>query len=352
MFCMVCLTACESAPETVQLAGETMGTSWHVSYVSAAAIPIEDEINTGIELRLAEVDKSMSTYRADSEISRFNETAAGELFSVSEPFFKVLTAALDIGERSEGAYDVTVAPLVSLWGFGPATRVAEPPSQEAITGLLKEVGQHNLRLQDDGRGVRKLVAVSLDFSSLAKGYAVDHVAKWLEAQGIHRYMVEVGGEMRLAGASGRGDDWHIAVEQPDTISRTAATALSLTDIALATSGDYRNYFEANGQRYSHSIDPRTGYPVAHDLVSVTVAHSSAMMADAWATALVVLGTQRAKRVAQIQGLAVYFIRREDADFVHSHTASFEPYLVSTPMVSTPMVSTQPQVPTGREEVKE
>ena len=163
-------------------------------------------------------------------------------------------------------------------------------------------------------------------SSLAKGYAVDRVAEWLSAQGIRRYMVEVGGEMRLSGLSGRGDPWRIAIEEPKTSERSIAITLSLTDMAIATSGDYRNYFEAEGRRYSHSIDPKTGYPVTHDLVSVTVVHQSCMMADAWATALTVLGAEKAMAVAQAQGLAVYFIRRLDDEFVHSHTPLFSAYL--------------------------
>jgi thiamine biosynthesis lipoprotein len=148
----------------------------------------------------------------------------------------------------------------------------------------------------------------------------------LSAQGVRRYMVEVGGEMRLSGLSGRGDPWRIAIEEPKISERSIAITLSLTDVAIATSGDYRNYFEANGRRYSHSIDPRTGYPVTHDLVSVTVVHQSCMMADAWATALTVLGAEKAMAVAQAQGLAVYFIRRLDDEFVHSQTPLFSAYL--------------------------
>jgi thiamine biosynthesis lipoprotein len=155
---------------------------------------------------------------------------------------------------------------------------------------------------------------------------VDQVANWLAGQGLRRFLVEVGGEMRMSGMSGRGDPWRVAIEQPDSAGRSVATAISLTDVSVATSGDYRNYFEVAGKRYSHSIDPRTGYPVAHDLVSVTVVHPSAMLADAWATALTVLGAEQAMVVAQAEALAVYFIRSTGEDFVHSHTAAFAVYL--------------------------
>lgn len=227
-----------------------------------------------------------------------------------------------------GAYDVTVGPLVDLWGFG----AEEPgkltvPAAAEVAALLPFVGQQNLRLEGDK--VMKLRALSLDFSSLAKGYAVDKVAAWLLAQGISRFMVEVGGEIRLSGLSTRGDPWRIAIERPGGTVYSVAAALSLTDTSLATSGDYRNYFEVDGNRYSHLIDPRTGQPVVHDLVSVTVVHPDCIIADAWATALVVLGGESAMAVALEQGLAVYFIRRRGETLAHSYTPSFVGYLDGT-----------------------
>ena len=305
-----------------------MGTTWHVTYIDPATSLAPVAAQRGIEAALQAVNLSMSTYLPDSEISRFNATPTGAVFHASPEFYQVLSTALEVGRQSEGAYDVTVAPLVALWGFGPAGAVATPPSEEAITSRLATVGQDKLRVASEGLLVTKLAAVSVDFSSLGKGFAVDRVAQWLVGQGVDRFLVEVGGEMMLSGLSHRGDQWQIAIEEPRYGGRSVASAISLSDIAVATSGDYRNYFEADGKRYSHSIDPRTGYPVAHDLVSVTVAHSSAMMADAWATALIVLGSDRAMAVAQGQGLAVYFIQRAGEDFVHTHTPAFAPYLVA------------------------
>jgi thiamine biosynthesis lipoprotein len=326
LFIMVSLAACSGETPPTQLAGATMGTTWHVSYLPAASAPAVEDLQLGIEAQLEQVNSSMSTYRPDSEISRFNALDSGEWFIASPDFFRVLTTALDIGQLSEGAYDVTVAPLVDLWGFGPDGIVDEPPSDHEIALLMPQVGQNKLQVDAERFGVMKRSALTVDFSSLAKGFAVDQVAEWLLAQGIERFMVEVGGEMRLSGLSGRGDPWRIAIEQPEISRREIATTVSLSDVALATSGDYRNYFELNGQRYSHSIDPRTGYPVAHDLVSVTVVHSSCMIADAWATALTVLGAERAMVVAKTQGLAVYFIRRVEDGFDQSHTPQFSRYL--------------------------
>jgi thiamine biosynthesis lipoprotein len=332
---LCCLVGCTNETVPLQLVGSAMGTTWHVSYIDPPAGLTPDRVQLGIEAQLEMVNRSMSTYVSDSEISRFSASTPNAWFQTSEEFFHVLTTGLEVGRNSEGAYDVTVAPLVNLWGFGPGGIVDKPPSDQSISQARGRVGQENIRLDSKTRSVMKATDLSLDFSSLAKGYGVDRVAQWLSAQGIHRFMVEVGGEMRLSGLSGRSDPWRIAIEQPDSSARSVAVTINLTDVAVATSGDYRNYFDADGRHYSHIIDPRTGYPVAHDLVSVTVVHPSCMIADAWATALTVLGPERAMAVAQAQGLAVYFIRRVDGSFVHSHTPQFSVYLAQSQSQGSP-----------------
>lgn len=329
LFCvalLVALVGCSRAPAPVQLAGSCMGTSWHVTYVRAQDLPSPETLQAGIEAILEEIEQSMSTYRADSEITLFNALPVNTWYEVSADFYTVLSTALAVGRASGGAYDVTVGPLVDLWGFGPGPRLREPPTDIQVKKRLAEVGQDRLRLDGERRSVLKSAPLSLDFSSIAKGYAVDRVANWLEQQGVGRFLVEVGGEMRVAGLSHRGDPWLIAIEKPDSTQRSVLAAVGVTDAALATSGDYRNYFELDGRRYSHTIDPRNGYPVAHDLVSVTVIHPGAVLADAWATALTVLGSEQALTVAQAQGLAVYFIRREGDGFSSSYTEAFKPYL--------------------------
>jgi thiamine biosynthesis lipoprotein len=273
------------------------------------------------------VESSMSTYRGDSEITRVNRAPGNTRVEVSSDFYQVLSAAIAVGRQSRGAYDVTVGPLVELWGFGPTPFSGAVPSDEAIAQAMASVGQHHLRLDGENVAVSKLAPVSLDLSSIAKGFAVDRVAELLMEAGIHRFLAEVGGEMRVAGLSHRGDAWRVAIEKPDSGVRDIAAAIALTEGAVATSGDYRNFFELDGQRFSHTIDPRTGRPVVHDLVSVTVVHPSAMMADAWATALSVLGAVEGPEVAREQGLAVYFIQRNGDALEHSHTAEFSPYLV-------------------------
>jgi thiamine biosynthesis lipoprotein len=307
-----------------------MGTTWHVTFVPGEAAPGQDAVQTGIEALLEQINLSMSTYREDSEISRFNKAAPGNWLEVSDDFVEVLSAALAVGNASGGAYDVTVGPLVNLWGFGPGKPVTEPPQEAAIRSLRQQLGQDRLRLDADGGRVMKLGDLALDFSSIAKGYAVDRIADWMVQQGMDRFLVEIGGEMRLAGMSARGDPWRIAIEQPESAGRSVARAISLTDAAVATSGDYRNFFEKDGRRYSHTIDPRTGYPVSHGLVSVTVVHPSATLADAWATALTVLGPEAGMAVARASGLAVYCITREGRGFTSSHTPAFEPYLAAAP----------------------
>lgn len=319
---IMALAGCVERVEPVRLYGSTMGTTWSATYHG----PVNPSAaQQAIEAELSLVNQSMSTYRPDSEISRINGAAPGAVLSLSAPFATVLEAALAVGTASGGAYDVTVGPLVDLWGFGPERRQGLPEPEE-IAAALAVTGQGKLEWTDGENGLLKRAPVRLDFSSLAKGYAVDRAAAALAALGIRDFLVEVGGEMRLSGYSPRGDKWRIAIERPAPDTRAMTAALRLTDIAVATSGDYRNFFEHEGRRYSHSIDPRTGWPVAHELVSVTVLHPSAMLADAWATALIVLGPERATEVAQQQGLAVYFIRRDGDGFVHSHSPAFGPYL--------------------------
>ncbi len=322
------LVACGRQPAAYRLEGATMGTTWHATLVSPDGAALDQvQLGEGIAGVLQAVNQSMSTYRDDSTISAFNQLAPGEWLPVDSDFQTVLEAALRIGEASDGAYDVTVGPLVNLWGFGPQGPAAGAPDPNAITRARQRVGQSFLDYDRVGARLRKQADVYLDFSSIAKGFAVDKVAGWLETQGVKDYLVEVGGELRVAGMSPRGDNWRVAIEQPDSEHFDIAGMITPGSAGVATSGDYRNFFELDGVRYSHSIDPRNGYPVAHELVSVTVVHSSTMYADGWATALTVLGPEAAWKVAEQQGLAVYFIQRDGEGFSSRHSAAFTSYLV-------------------------
>ncbi|MBE9539206.1 MAG: FAD:protein FMN transferase [Proteobacteria bacterium] len=323
------LAGCGAEPAPVELSGRTMGTTWHVTYTPSTQLAAA-QAQHGIEGILEEVNLSMSTYRSDSEISRFNQVQSEQWFPVSAGFMEVLEAAMAIGDASGGAYDVTVGPVVNLWGFGPEARTDSVPDEKVLMALLQQIGQDKLQLDEEKRQILKTTDLSLDFSSIAKGYGVDRVADWLQSRGAVDMLVEVGGEMRLHGRNPRGEPWRIAIEQPDSMVGSVAMAISLSDQALATSGDYRNYFEVAGKRYSHTIDPRTGYPISHDLVSVTVVHPRAMMADAWATAFTVMGAEGAMKVALEQELAVYFIRRTQGSYTSSHSPQFERYLETSP----------------------
>jgi thiamine biosynthesis lipoprotein len=306
-FC--CLAAC-SGDRPQQLGGSIFGTTWSATYQGAPHDLSSDVVRAKIERTFALVNRSMNHYDPESLISTFNRLPPNEPIEVDWDFTYVLTAALTLGEATGGAYDVSVSALSDLWGFGPdgPTRL---PTQGDIDATLSQVGASQLEWQPETRTLAKRVSnLKLDFSSLAKGYAVDLAADALDELGLEHYMLEVGGEVRVRGQSPRGGDWRIAVERPDPTARgSVQTALSVSDTGIATSGDYRNFFESEGRRYSHLIDPQSGYPIQHDVVSVTVVHGSAMMADAWATALIVLGSEEAMALAEQRRLAVYLLKR-------------------------------------------
>ena len=329
VFVLALLSGCGAkSPTTERLAGAIFGTSWSLTYL----VPAEGVDGALVEKTLADkfalVNRSMSTYDPNSLISRFNRMPAVEAVEVDPDFAYVLATALDIGRHTDGAYDVTVPPLLALWGFGP-DGPSDIPSDADIATVRVFVGPQNLIWDAEFRLLAKRQQdVELDFSSIAKGYAVDIGADALLDLGIESFMFEIGGEVRLHGNSPRGDDWRIAIERPDSSGRQAQAAIVGTGIAIATSGDYRNFFEQQGERYSHLIDPRTGRPIKHELVSVTVIDPSTTIADAWATALIVLGVEQGMAIAQSRGLAAYFIRREGDLLSIAMTEAFKPYLSS------------------------
>jgi thiamine biosynthesis lipoprotein len=304
-----------STPNDLVFTGRTMGTSFTVKIVVPPGREVdEDEVSTAIRGTVDDVDARMSTYRADSELSRFND-AGSEPFAVSPALFEVLTEALRVAEISGGAFDITVGPLVDVWGFGPEP-VTEPPDQATIERLLEDHGTTHLELDAADLTVQKdNPRLRCDLSAIAKGYAVDRVALRLEELGFDDVMVEIGGEVRVAGRNASGDAWRIGVEDPDGGGGRPWVAVALTDTAMATSGDYRNYYERDGVRISHTIDPRTGRPITHSLASVSVIHPSCMTADALATAIDVLGPGEGRELVEREGLAAFFlIRTEDGGF--------------------------------------
>lgn len=321
------LAACAApAPErrAFVFEGATMGTVYQVK-VARRDLPEarRADLHAAIRGELDRVDALMSTYREDSELSRFNRHAETTPFPLSDATWEVLAAALEVSRLSGGALDVTVGPLVDAWGFGPGAERAAPSAAE-VAAIRERVGYDKLDLLEAPRAVRKTRSdVVCDLSAVAKGYAVDRVAEALEALGESDFMVEVGGEVRAAGLNDRGQIWRIGVERPQMARGAVQRIVPLDGAALATSGDYRNFREIDGERISHIMDPRTGRPVGHRLASVSVVHPRCAVADAWATALVVLGPEEGYETAAREDLAVLFLIREDDGFRELATPAFD-----------------------------
>jgi len=295
----------------LQLGGSALGTTFNVSIVEAPAALDEEALQADILATLAHVDLLASTWRDDSELSAFNADHSIDWIIVSPEFCAALDSALALGRETGGAFDITVGPLVNLWGFGPDGQVLEPPSDEAIATALEGVGSALIETECDEGLVRKdNPTMYVDLSGWAKGLAVDEVAEMLSEQGFENFLVEVGGEIRVSGHNSEAANWALAIEAPSTSQRVSQAIIRVTDTSVATSGDYRNYFEHGGKSYSHTIDPRTGRPVTHNLAAVTVVHDSAAYADAMATALLVLGPQDGPALAQQLELAAYFLIRD------------------------------------------
>lgn len=302
------LAACgRGGPAEHYFAGPTMGTEYHVKIVADLDPARRDQAARAIEEALGRVNALMSTYRPDSELSRLNRHEGPEPFPLSPETAAVFAAALEICAETNGAFDITVGPLVNAYGFGPDA-YTDPPDTALIAELRGRVGCHLVALDPARATVAKARPdVYCDLSAIAKGHGVDAVAAALDNLGIARYMVEVGGEVRARGANLRGQPWRIGIERPDTAARGLHRAIPLRDTAMATSGDYRNFREIDGRRVSHTIDPRTGRPVAHDLASVTVLHPECARADAYATALMVLGPELGAAFAEEKNLAALFL---------------------------------------------
>lgn len=318
------LSACDDSKNRLSvLSGPTMGTSWSVKYTGTPDESV-DALKADIVAALEQVNAEMSTYREDSVISRFNQAPAGTLMAMPEDTVAVLNAAFAISSMTDGAYDVTVGPLVNLWGFGPDVQRFEPPQSEEIQAAMARVGWQALLL-DESRLLQPGNAY-VDLSSIAKGFAVDKLAGLLDKHGLQSWLVEVGGELRARGTKPYGKPWRIAVERPIPGVREVEQVVALRDMAVATSGDYRNFFESDGKLYSHTLDPRTGYPVEHTLASVSVLHESAMMADGLATAMTVLGPKEGIAFAEAQELAVFFLVRTDDGVREVMTPAFKAIL--------------------------
>jgi thiamine biosynthesis lipoprotein len=317
---------CHSSPRPLRLSGETMGTTYAIVVTALPPGVTRGEIESVVAGVLDEVDQHLSGWNPGSELAAFNRSRSTDWQPVSTTLYFAVAQARSISVASGGAYDVTVAPLVRAWGFGAGSDAAtDTPRDDELAALLAHTGHERLELREPPPALRKAVAeLEIDVDGIAPGWAVDRIAERFDTLGLDAYLVELGGEVRARGLNPEGRGWRVAVEVPLPGERRAQAVIELGDRSVSTSGDYRDYREVDGRRISHTIDPRTGRPVEHGLASVTVVHPSAAAADAWATALMVLGTERGLVLARAEGLAALFIARGAApgSFVEHETEAF------------------------------
>lgn len=307
-----------------RFSGQTMGSSYTVRLSGAPTGPARlENLQADVQAALDAVDQRMSLYRPDGELMRFNHHAAPTPLALSSELMTVLQAGQRVAALTEGAFDMTVAPLVLAWGFGPGSRRGLPDAHALQQGRAA-TGHRHLRLDAAAGTATKLQpGLQADLGGIAKGYGVDRAAQVLLAQGVSDFMVEVGGEVRTAGRNAQGRPWQIGIEEPDAVPQRARFVVPLSGLAMATSGDYRIYFQEGQRRYCHEIDPRRGEPIVHGLASVTVVAADCMQADALATALIVMGPQAGLALARQQGLAAHFIVRDaDGRLVDHATEAF------------------------------
>jgi thiamine biosynthesis lipoprotein len=310
------LSGCTTGPDEYLFQGGTMGTSWSVKIVTNVALD-QTETSDAIQEVLDLVSSKMSNWDIASEISQFNAASAG-CYPISPETATVVNVSQELSRLSEGVFDATVGPLIELWGFGTNYGADQMPESLEIEALIPEIGYQKLDLNslDLCKEIDKLF---VNLSATAKGYGVDLVAEYLESAKLDRYLVEIGGEVRVSGLNAEDQKWRIGIEMPlDGLQLPSTDAIQgLVEMdrgALATSGDYRNYFLHEDRRYSHVIDPRTGYPILQELASVTVIHDSTLWADGWATTLLALGPEKGLQLAEQQNLAAYLVLRTDTGF--------------------------------------
>jgi thiamine biosynthesis lipoprotein len=327
----LCASGCGTAPnkpksaakEPIVITGPTMGTEYTIKLFGVPDGLAEAELKSGIESTLDEINAAMSTWQDDSELSQFNHSEGGDWFKVSADTAEVVAEAIRINETTDGAFDVTVNPLLKLWGFGPFDRPEHIPTAEEIAAVQSDIGCEKVNVRRDPPALRKSrPKVQIVLSGIAKGFAVDRVVEWLDEQGVSACLVEIGGEVRSRGTKPDGQPWVVGIEKPTPGERSVQKVVELSNRAMATSGDYRNYYEQDGRRYSHTIDPRTGRPIAHRLAAVSVVADSCMTADAVATALMVLGPDEGYNLAVERDWAVYLIVRDGDRFIEKPTPRF------------------------------
>lgn len=318
---LTALTGCWFSERVEEFGGPTMGSTYTVKYVRSKDSPSLELLKRETDAILAEVDQQMSTYRDDSAIEQFNQAPAGTCQAMPAGVLELVEAGRVLHEQSAGAFDLTLEPLLNLWGFGPKARAEKVPTAEQLAAARTQVGMQHLRRE--GEQLCKDVDVQVDFNSIAAGYAVDKIVQRFTELGVTSYMVEATGELKAAGKKPDGQPWRIGLEAPQDGQRVAQRVLAVDGYGISTSGDYRNYFEEDGQRYSHTLDPLTGAPITHTLAAVTVVDKSTLRADGLSTVLMVMGTERGLAFAERMGIAAFFVTREGDAFVTQTTQAFE-----------------------------
>lgn len=323
------LTGCFGSKEEIEpivINGKTMGTTYTIKTFPIDESLTAESLQADVDKVLIAVNQSMSPWVKNSEINKFNALSADTFMPISADFYAVVAESIRLGQSTK-TLDVTMGPLIDLWGFGPDKRPTKTPSDIQLEEMKTRIGVDKLILNEQGLA-KSIEGLELSFSATAKGFGIDKVAELLEAKGMTSYMVEIGGELRIAGTKAQAQPWRIAIEQPDAPlgQRQVHRIIEPGNNGMATSGDYRIFYEMDGETYTHLIDPATGKPVKHDLVSVTVLHPSAMTADGLATALTVMGTKRAQAYAEEHNLAVYLISKSDNGLVTYSSPAFAPYL--------------------------
>jgi thiamine biosynthesis lipoprotein len=310
------------------LSGETMGSAWTVKIAGSLPATAE-ELRSGVQARFDAVNLALSTYREDSALSQFNDDDRGEWVAIDPELGEVLSYALELANDSGGAYDVTVGPLVNLWGFGPDPATRKVPQAAAIEAARARVGWRKVEVDAAKRRARKAPGVRVDLSSLGKGRGVDRVAEYLDSAGVANYLIDLSGKLRARGFNAQGDRWRVAVEPPEADATNVrppfeSEIIELADESVATAGDYRRFFEIDGKHYSHIIDPRTGWPVAHDTVSASAIAKSCMHADALATVLMAMEPEDAIALANRRRLRSLLISRHGDRYVSHQTGTWAP----------------------------
>ena len=322
-FCLMTLLSCQAHDTESELSGATQGTTYHIKVVFPDNQPLSVEsLHPQIEAVFSDIDIKLSNYRDDSEISRINQQNTTEWIPVSPEIAELINIAQQVYERSDGCYDLTIKPLFDLWGFSKhQNRI---PGDEEIKQALLHVGMNRIEVDTANPRIRKKdPLLRIDLSSIAQGYTVSVLSRLLERQGIQNYLVEVGGEMKVKGRKANGNYWRVAIEKPTPYTQEVERVLDIhqqAGTAIMTAGTYRNFFEDKGQSYSHILNPKTGRPVTHQLLSVTILHDDPTWADAWDTALLCVGDEQARRIAESEHLKALLISR-DGDALREYMSS-------------------------------